>query len=150
MQSISHLLDIRIAQGPMHLHLSRFFSLVSDGATHVFLPLSFPASSNQLSFQTERRHCLAPQHATRVAFAIFDDICMLGISECSQFLQLKSLHKTFSLNLIESVLVSYLELLRASSGSFHAGSPYIAVMFTAPRTLTFITTPPLQTTFQNA
>jgi len=115
--------------------------------------LSSPAISNLLPFLSEQRHCPAPQRATRDAFVIFEDICMLGSGERPQFLHLKYLHKTFSLDLIESVLTNYLEVfckVRVPSSSFHTSSPYIAFMFTAPATLTLIKTPPLPTAPQNA
>ena len=50
--------------------------------------------------------------ATRDTFAIFEDLCLLGNRECPQFLELKYLHKTFALELIESVLTNYHELFR--------------------------------------
>lgn len=56
--------------------------------------------------------------AARDAFAIFEDLCLLGNGESPQFLQLEYLHKTFALELIESVLTNYHELfckVRASS-----------------------------------
>ena len=79
---------------------------------------------------------------------------MLRSSERPQFLQLKLeyLHKTFFLELIESVSTNHLELFRkarVSSSPFHTSSPYIAFMFTAPATLTLITTHPLPTASQN-
>jgi hypothetical protein len=50
--------------------------------------------------------------ATRDAFAIFEDLCLLGNGERPQFLQLEYLHKTFALELIESVLTNYHDLFR--------------------------------------
>jgi hypothetical protein len=50
--------------------------------------------------------------ATRDAFAIFEDLCLLGNGEQPQFLQLEYLHKTFALELIESVLTNYHDLFR--------------------------------------
>ena len=91
--------------------------------------------------------------AARDAFAIFEDLCLLGNGERPQFLQLEHLHKTFALELIESVLTNYHELFhkaRVSSSLFHTSSPYFAVMFTAPGTPTLITTSPLPTASQNA
>ena len=41
------------------------------------------------------------------AFSIFESLCLLGNGEHPQFLQLQSLHKTFSLELIKSVLMNY-------------------------------------------
>ncbi|KAF8488268.1 hypothetical protein F5888DRAFT_1753811 [Russula emetica] len=50
--------------------------------------------------------------AARDAFAIFEDLSLLGNGKHPQFLQLEYLHKTFSLELIESVLANYHELFR--------------------------------------
>jgi hypothetical protein len=53
--------------------------------------------------------------AARDAFAIFEDLCLLGNGERPQFLQLEYLHKTFAReDLIESVLTNYHELFRKS------------------------------------
>ena len=41
------------------------------------------------------------------AFAIFEDLCLLGTGERPQFLQLDYLHKTFALEVIESVFTNY-------------------------------------------
>ncbi|KAG1875783.1 hypothetical protein F4604DRAFT_1903720 [Suillus subluteus] len=46
------------------------------------------------------------------AFSVFEDLCLLAISEKLNFLKLDYLHKTFALELIESVLTSYHELFR--------------------------------------
>jgi len=91
--------------------------------------------------------------AARDTFAIFEDLCLLGNGERPQFLELEYLHKTFALELIESVVTNYHQLFRkarVSSDSFHTSSPYIVVMFTASRALTLITTPPLPVAFENA
>ena len=91
--------------------------------------------------------------AARDAFAIFEDLCLLGNGERPQFLQLEYLHKTFALELIESVLTNYHELfrkVRVFSSSLHTSIPYIAVVFTAPGTPTLITTPPLPAASQDA
>ncbi|KAF8494081.1 guanine nucleotide exchange factor in Golgi transport N-terminal-domain-containing protein [Russula emetica] len=53
--------------------------------------------------------------AVRDAFAIFEDLSLLGNGKCPQFLQLEYLHKMFSLELIESVLANYHELFRKHS-----------------------------------
>jgi Guanine nucleotide exchange factor in Golgi transport N-terminal/Dimerisation and cyclophilin-binding domain of Mon2 len=50
--------------------------------------------------------------AARDAFAIFEDLCLLGNGEHPQLLQLDHLHKTFALELIESVLTNYHDLFR--------------------------------------
>lgn len=46
------------------------------------------------------------------AFAVFEDLCLLANSEKPNFLKLDYLHKTFALELIESVLTNYHELFR--------------------------------------
>jgi len=45
-------------------------------------------------------------------FSVFEDLCLLANSEEPKFLKLESLHKTFALELIESVLTNYHELFR--------------------------------------
>lgn len=50
--------------------------------------------------------------AAHDAFSIFEDLCLLGNSEKPQFLKLEYLHKTFALELIESVLTNYHDLFR--------------------------------------
>ena len=50
--------------------------------------------------------------ATSDTFAIFEDLCLLGNGERPQFLELDYLHKTFALELIESVLTNYHDLFR--------------------------------------
>ncbi|KAG1761394.1 hypothetical protein EDD22DRAFT_847776 [Suillus occidentalis] len=49
------------------------------------------------------------------AFAVFEDLCLLANSEKPNFLKLDYLHKTFALELIESVLTNYHELFRKAS-----------------------------------
>ena len=96
--------------------------------------------------------------AARDAFAIFEDLCLLGNDERPQFLQLEYLHKTFALELIESVLTNYYELFRKVrfSSSFSildlcpSSHPHMAVISTAFRTLGLIRTPPFPTAPQNA
>ncbi|KAG1789692.1 uncharacterized protein HD556DRAFT_1433599 [Suillus plorans] len=46
------------------------------------------------------------------AFSVFKDLCLLANSERPNFLKLDYLHKTFALELIESVLTNYHELFR--------------------------------------
>ena len=41
------------------------------------------------------------------AFSVFEDLCLLANSEKPHFLKLESLHKTFALELVESVLTNY-------------------------------------------
>ena len=50
--------------------------------------------------------------SARDAFAVFEDLCLLANSEKPRFLQLDYLHKTFALELIESVLTNYHDLFR--------------------------------------
>ena len=45
-------------------------------------------------------------------YAVFEDLCLLANSERPHFLKLEYLHKTFALELIESVLTNYHELFR--------------------------------------
>ena len=73
---------------------------------------------------------LAP--AVHDAFAIFEDLCLLGNGEHPQFLQPEYLHKMFALKLIESVLTNYHQLFRkvsppraSFSGNHHLrGTPF--------------------------
>ena len=46
------------------------------------------------------------------AFSVFEDLCLLANSETPHFLKLEFLHKTFALELIESVLTNYHALFR--------------------------------------
>lgn len=48
----------------------------------------------------------------RDAYSVFEDLCLLANSEKPHFLNLEYLHKTFALELIESVLTNYHELFR--------------------------------------
>lgn len=50
--------------------------------------------------------------SARDAFAVFEDLCLLANSEQPHFLKLEFLHKTFALELIESVLTNYHDLFR--------------------------------------
>ncbi|KAG5643461.1 hypothetical protein DXG03_000893 [Asterophora parasitica] len=45
--------------------------------------------------------------STMDVFSVFEDLCLLANSERPHFLKLESLHKTFALELIESVLTNY-------------------------------------------
>ncbi|KAG1830966.1 hypothetical protein DFJ58DRAFT_918292 [Suillus subalutaceus] len=49
------------------------------------------------------------------AFSVFEDLCLLATSEKLNFLKLDYLHKTFALELIESVLANYHKLFRKAS-----------------------------------
>jgi hypothetical protein len=46
------------------------------------------------------------------AYFVFSDLCLLANAEKPHFLKLEYLHKTFALELIESVLTNYHELFR--------------------------------------
>lgn len=46
------------------------------------------------------------------AYCVFEDLCLLANSEKPHFLKLESLHKTFALELVESVLTNYHDLFR--------------------------------------
>lgn len=48
--------------------------------------------------------------SARDTFFVFEDLCLLANSEQPRFLKLDFLHKTFALELIESVLTNYHEL----------------------------------------
>ncbi|KIJ91398.1 hypothetical protein K443DRAFT_115078 [Laccaria amethystina LaAM-08-1] len=50
--------------------------------------------------------------SARDAFSVFEDLCLLANSETPHFLKLEFLHKTFALELIESVLTNYHALFR--------------------------------------
>jgi hypothetical protein len=50
--------------------------------------------------------------SARDAFAIVEDLCLLSNSEKPNFLKLDFLHKTFALELVESVLTNYHDLFR--------------------------------------
>ncbi|TFY51708.1 hypothetical protein EVG20_g10873, partial [Dentipellis fragilis] len=50
--------------------------------------------------------------SARDAFSIFEDLCLLANGEKPHFLKLEFLHKTFALELIESVLTNYHDLFR--------------------------------------
>ncbi|KAH8829338.1 hypothetical protein DL96DRAFT_1668827 [Flagelloscypha sp. PMI_526] len=53
---------------------------------------------------------LAP--SARDVFYVFQDLCLLANSEKPSFLKLDFLHKTFALELIESVLTNYYQVIR--------------------------------------
>jgi hypothetical protein len=50
--------------------------------------------------------------SARDAYAVFEDLCLLANAEKPHFLKLEFLHKTFALELIESVLTNYHDLFR--------------------------------------
>lgn len=53
--------------------------------------------------------------ASRDAYSVFEDLCLLANAEKPNFLKLDYLHKTFALELIESVLTNYHPLFRSVS-----------------------------------
>lgn len=57
--------------------------------------------------------------SSRDAFSVFEDLCLLANSEQPNFLRLDFLHKTFALELIESVLTNYHDLFRKVGPLFH-------------------------------
>ncbi|EAU83566.2 hypothetical protein CC1G_07939 [Coprinopsis cinerea okayama7 len=50
--------------------------------------------------------------SSKDAYSVFEDLCLLANSEKPRFLKLESLHKTFALELVESVLTNYHGLFR--------------------------------------
>lgn len=64
--------------------------------------------------------------AVKDAFSVFEDLCLLANTESPRFLKLDSLPKTFSLELIESVLTNYHELFRQASQVFRDGLPVVS------------------------
>ena len=87
--------------------------------------------------------------AARDAFAIFEDLCLLGNGERPQFLQLEYLHKTFALELIESVLTNYHDLFRKVRG-ISLVFAHASLTCTAFRALAPPTAPSFPTSPQNA
>jgi Guanine nucleotide exchange factor in Golgi transport N-terminal len=83
------------------------------------------------------------------AFAIFEDLYLLGNGERPQSLQLEYPHKTFALKLVESVLTNYHKLFRVRKVCLSSPLPIrdlyassyslINIMFTAFQALTLIT-----------
>ena len=58
--------------------------------------------------------------SARDAFSVFEDLCLLANSERPKFLKLESLHKTFALELIESVLTNYHDLFHKARALHNA------------------------------
>lgn len=54
--------------------------------------------------------------SARDTYAVFEDLCLLANAEKPNFLKLDYLHKTFALELIESVLTNYHDLFRKVCG----------------------------------
>ena len=76
------------------------------------------------------------------AFAVFEDLCLLANSEKPLFLKLDSLRKTFSLELIESVLTNYHDLFR-KVGHYCAAMPVVLTLSSARGTSSTPSTPPM-------
>ncbi|KAJ6632164.1 hypothetical protein B0H10DRAFT_1976381 [Mycena sp. CBHHK59/15] len=69
-----------------------------------------PAQWLEMKLPNGRTKTLGP--SARDAFSVFEDLCLLANSEKPNFLKLEFLHKTFALELIESVLTNYHDLFR--------------------------------------
>lgn len=82
-------------------------------------------ADNQLTPTESSRNASAPAQVTlpdgsttrlgpsaKDAYSVFEDLCLLANSEKPNFLKLEFLHKTFALELIESVLTNYHALFR--------------------------------------
>jgi hypothetical protein len=74
---------------------------LEDRDSHRFINVHLPNGSSKT---------LGPSaHDT---FSLFEDLCLLANGEKPSFLRLEFLHKTFALELIESVLANYYEVFR--------------------------------------
>ncbi|KDQ25148.1 hypothetical protein PLEOSDRAFT_1084811 [Pleurotus ostreatus PC15] len=73
------------------------------GLQHQWIP-STTTMEESCGTQWVKPVSLAP--SARDAFSVFEDLCLLANSEKPNFLKLESLHKTFALELIESVLTN--------------------------------------------
>ncbi|KAK7039339.1 protein MON2 [Favolaschia claudopus] len=71
---------------------------------------SDPAQWVEMKLPNGTTKSLGP--SARDAFSVFEDLCLLANSEKPNFLRLEFLHKTFALELIESVLTNYHDLFR--------------------------------------
>ena len=67
-------------------------SVPQDAMTEVYLPNGSSTSLGPYAMD---------------AYSMFEDLCLLANTEKPHFLQLDYLHKTFALELIESVLTNY-------------------------------------------
>jgi len=119
------------------LHESRTAIVSSTAAATLRQLVMFVEEDRRLLLAIELESIPLPDGTTRSlgpdAFAIFEDLYLLGNDERPQFLHLEYLHKAFALQLIKSVLTNHHGLLCKArvSSSFHTSSPYIAVVFTA-------------------
>ncbi|KAJ7102802.1 hypothetical protein C8R44DRAFT_682224 [Mycena epipterygia] len=71
---------------------------------------SDPSQWHEMKLPNGATKTLGP--SARDAFSVFEDLCLLANSEKPNFLKLEFLHKTFALELIESVLTNYHDLFR--------------------------------------
>jgi len=78
------------------------------------------------------------------AYSVFEDLCLLANAEKPHFLQLDYLHKTFALELIESVLTNYHDLFRQVSVTFLCTVPLLTTSL-AYRPVTLASTSPVPT-----
>ena len=62
-------------------------------------------TSSQVDLPNGKQISLLP--SARDAFMVFQDLCLLANAEPPLFLKLDHLHKTFALELVESVLTNY-------------------------------------------
>jgi hypothetical protein len=62
------------------------------------------------------------------AFSVIEDLCLLANSERPHFLKLEYLHKTFALELIESVLTNYHDLFREVISTAVISTDFIILM----------------------
>lgn len=74
-----------------------------------------PAELSEATLPDGSTSALGP--CAKDAFSVFEDLCLLANSEKPHSLKLDYLHKTFALELIESVLTNYHELFRKASCS---------------------------------
>ena len=71
---------------------------------------SGPSSLSPITLLDGTQKELGP--SAQDAYSVFEDLCLLANSEKPHFLKLEYLHKTFALELIESVLTNYHDLFR--------------------------------------
>jgi hypothetical protein len=93
--------------------------VVDEDRSSVSPPSSSSANSTLESESTPQGQITLPNAQTITlppcaldAYNIFLDLCLLANGEKPTFLRLESLHKTFALELVESVLTNYSELFR--------------------------------------
>lgn len=70
--------------------------------------------------------------SARDAYAVFEDLCLLANAEKPHFLNLDYLHKTFALELIESVLTNYHDLFRVVCSNFFLSPTFTYATFSIP------------------